>query len=126
VQESCLKTKQHYEPPTLARLTGKQSRSHMLNHARELLELLFPGRAKQAVEEADEPKAYAAPHFTKLTPEQANLKLLGHFAFGDPGARDLLELICCYRDDVVCKCFCHVSRNCLSDDAFERRACGRV
>jgi len=33
----------------------------MLNHARELLELLFPGRAKQVVEESDEPKAYAAP-----------------------------------------------------------------
>ena len=93
MQENCVERRKHYESPTLARLTGEQSRSHMLNHARELLELLFPGRVRQVEEMSHESRGYEAPRVTKLTPEQAKLKLLGHFGFGDPGARDLLELV---------------------------------
>lgn len=93
MQESCLKTKKRYERPALARLTGELPRFHMLNHAREFFELLFPGRARQVQEVSHESKVYEAPRVTKLTPEQAKLKLLGHFGFGDPGARDLLKLV---------------------------------
>lgn len=93
MQENRVVHRKHYEPPTVARLTDERSQFHMLNHARELLELLFPGPIKKAVEESDEPKVYTAPRLTKLTPEQAKLKLLGHFGFGDPGARDLLEFV---------------------------------
>jgi hypothetical protein len=38
-------------------------------------------------------KAYERPTVTKLTPEQAKLKLLGHASTGSQGAKDLLELM---------------------------------
>jgi hypothetical protein len=38
-------------------------------------------------------KPYEKPTATKLTPEQAKLKLLGHTMKGDEGARELLDLI---------------------------------
>jgi hypothetical protein len=41
-------------------------------------------------------KPYEKPTVTKLTPEQAKLKLLGHASAGDQGAKDLLELM--FRD----------------------------
>ena len=34
---------------------------------------------------------YENPTVTKLTPEQAKLKLLGHTSSGDQGAKDCLE-----------------------------------
>jgi len=36
-------------------------------------------------------KPYERPTVTKLTPEQAKLKLLGHASMGNHGAKDLLE-----------------------------------
>jgi len=38
-------------------------------------------------------KSYEKPTATKLTPEQAKLKLLGHASMGDQGAKDLLEMM---------------------------------
>jgi hypothetical protein len=38
-------------------------------------------------------KPYEEPTATKLTPEQATIKLLGHAMPGDEGARQLLDLI---------------------------------
>jgi len=38
-------------------------------------------------------KPYEKPTATKLTPEQAKLKLLGHASMGDEGAKDLLKAL---------------------------------
>lgn len=38
-------------------------------------------------------KPYEKPTVTKLTPEQAKLKLLGHASKGDKGAQELLGLM---------------------------------
>jgi hypothetical protein len=38
-------------------------------------------------------KPYEKPTATRLTPEQAKLKLLRHASTGDEGARDLLEMM---------------------------------
>lgn len=38
-------------------------------------------------------RPYEKPTVTKLTPEQAKLKLLDHAIMGDQGAKDLLELM---------------------------------
>jgi hypothetical protein len=38
-------------------------------------------------------KPYNKPTVTKLTTEQAKLKLLGHAVMGDQGAKDLLGMI---------------------------------
>ncbi len=38
-------------------------------------------------------KMYSAPRLNKLTPEQAQLLLLGHATCGDQGAKDLLDVI---------------------------------
>lgn len=38
-------------------------------------------------------KVYFAPKLNKLTPQQAQLLLIGRATFGDQGAKDLLEII---------------------------------
>lgn len=38
-------------------------------------------------------KPYEKPTATKHAPEEAKLKLLGHAAMGDQGAKELLEMI---------------------------------
>lgn len=38
-------------------------------------------------------KPYGKPTVTKLTPEQAKLKLLGHASMGEQGAKDLLKMM---------------------------------
>ena len=38
-------------------------------------------------------KPYEKPTATKLTAEQAKLKLLGHAGRGDQGAKDILKLV---------------------------------
>lgn len=38
-------------------------------------------------------KTYTPPRLNKLTPEQANLILLGHASCGDQGAKDLLDVL---------------------------------
>ena len=38
-------------------------------------------------------KTYSIPKLSKLTPEQANLILLGHATCGDQGAKDLLDVL---------------------------------
>ena len=38
-------------------------------------------------------KTYSPPKLKKLTPEQANLILIGQASYGDQGARDLLEVL---------------------------------
>lgn len=46
---------------------------------------------KQSGKKAKKP--YVKPTITKLTPEQARLKLLGAASEGDEGAKDLLKLM---------------------------------
>ncbi len=38
-------------------------------------------------------KAYSSPRLNKLTPEQAKLLLIGQATQGDPGAKDLLDVL---------------------------------
>src|SRR5258705_565602 len=38
-------------------------------------------------------KTYSPPKLNKLTPEQANLILIGHAGCGDQGAKDLLAVL---------------------------------
>ncbi len=38
-------------------------------------------------------KTYSPPKLSKLTPDQANLILLGHASCGDQGAKDLLDAL---------------------------------
>ncbi len=38
-------------------------------------------------------KTYSAPRLSKLTPDQANLTLIGHASCGDQGAKDLLDVL---------------------------------
>jgi hypothetical protein len=47
---------------------------------------------KKSKEAAKTKKPYVKPTVTKLTDEQAKLKLLGHASTGDQGAKDLLEM----------------------------------
>ena len=86
-----------YIRPMLRKLTVVQARSYVVNHARELLELILPGHAQKQREVevpiSPWPARYEAPRLTKLTPEQAKLKLLGHLSMGSEGAKDLLELL---------------------------------
>jgi len=65
-----------------------------VRHSREFLHLIFPSqRIRQDERSAQHPTSYAPPLLTKLTPEQAKLKLLGHLSLGDEGAKDLLDLL---------------------------------
>jgi hypothetical protein len=48
---------------------------------------------KTSKEAAKTKEPYVKPTATKLTDEQAKLKLLGHASTGDQGAKDLLELM---------------------------------
>lgn len=48
---------------------------------------------KKSKEAEKTKKPYVKPTATKLTDEQAKLKLLGHAITGDQGAKDLLEMM---------------------------------
>jgi hypothetical protein len=48
---------------------------------------------KKSKKAARTKKPYVKPTATKLTDEQAKLKLLGHAITGDQGAKDLLEMV---------------------------------
>jgi len=48
---------------------------------------------KKAKEAAKTKKPYVKPTATKITDEQAKLKLFGHATMGDQGAKDLLEIM---------------------------------
>ena len=88
MNENC---KQFYESPSLKKVSIQQARSYLLRHGREFLDLIFPGERKQ--DESSEKQrllSYQPPRMTKLTPEQAKLKLIGHLFIGDQGAKDLL------------------------------------
>jgi hypothetical protein len=51
------------------------------------------GTRDQGKNTAKRGRPYEKPTLTKLTPEQAKLKLLGHASKGDKGAQELLELM---------------------------------
>ena len=83
---------------TSARLLRRQLvhqpvRSYLWNRAQGLLQLVFPNRFKPRVARSQPATVYAPPRLTKLTMEQAKLKLLGHLSVGDQGAKDLLDLL---------------------------------
>jgi hypothetical protein len=65
----------------------------VMNHARELMELIFPRRAQHSNDGIEPLKKHEKPALRKLTPEQAKLLLVGHASAGDRGATDLLELM---------------------------------
>lgn len=68
-------------------------RSYLWNRAQGLLQRVFPNRFKPRVAQSQPATVYAPPRLTKLTTEQAKLKLLGHLSVGDQGAKDLLDLL---------------------------------
>ena len=83
---------QVYLRPFLSQLSLRPARSHLLNHARHLVQMILGGRRKEKEPLAREPQ-YQPPQMTKLTPEQAKLKLLGCLSVGEQGAKDLLDLL---------------------------------
>lgn len=85
--------KKPYQSPSLRKLSIQQARKFMMNHARELLQLIYPGWRKNCDVSESQARIYRAPRLIKLTPEQAKLRLLGHLSVGDCGARDLLDLL---------------------------------
>jgi len=85
--------KKHYESPSVKKLTIQQVRSYILQHGREVLDLIFPNHRQQEHNETRQSASYESPRLTKLTPEQAKLKLLGHLSVGDQGAKDLLDVL---------------------------------
>jgi hypothetical protein len=86
--------KQPYGRPSMKKATIQQARSFLVQHSREFLDLIFPSEPKQTANgETHQPTSYASPRLTKLTPEQAKLKLLGHLSVGDQGAKDLLDIL---------------------------------
>jgi hypothetical protein len=74
-------------------LDHQKVRSVMRNRAQRLLELIFPNRRKAERLRPEPPRVYEPPRLTRLTPEQAKLKLLGHLSVGEKGAKDLLDLL---------------------------------
>lgn len=86
-------SKKPYQTPSLRKLSIQQARLVLMNHARELLQLVFPGWRKESGDSESRTQRYQAPRLIKLTPEQAKLRLLGHLSIGDPGAKDLLDLL---------------------------------
>lgn len=87
------KDRKHYESPSVKKLSIQQATSYVLRYGRDFLELIFPQQKQEEnAARACRAPAYQTPRLTKLTPEQAKLKLLGHLSVGDQGAKDLLDL----------------------------------
>ena len=85
---------QVYLRPFLSQLSLRQSRTYALKHARQLWRWLLPARFKREQSEPlSQVREYQPPKVTKLTPEQAKLKLLGCLSVGEQGAKDLLDLL---------------------------------
>jgi hypothetical protein len=85
---------QVYLRPLFRQLSLRQSRTYALEHARQFLRWLLPSRFKREQSEPlSQVRAYQPPQLTKLTPEQAKLKLLGCLSVGEQGAKDLLDLL---------------------------------
>lgn len=74
-------------------LTLGQARLYTLQYAREFLHWIWRGRSRERATRAVPATVYHPPRVTRLTPEQAKLKLLGHLSVGDQGAKDLLDLL---------------------------------
>ena len=79
--------------PLRRELVHQPVRSSLWNRAQGFLQVVFPNRFKPRLARSQPAAVYAAPRVTKLTTEQAKLKLLGHLSVGDQGARDLLDLL---------------------------------
>jgi hypothetical protein len=80
-----------YQEPAVEKLDLKQTMQTLLSRARDLLPFVRPAPEPFVREEI--PKVYERPQLRKLTREQASLILLGHGGIGDPGARDLIEIV---------------------------------
>jgi len=95
LQVSGVESQKAYATPILTKLTLQQAMQTMAEHAREFMALISPHRAATRIEQtADEnPQSYEKPQLRKLTPEQAQLLLVGHASMGDQGAADLMELV---------------------------------
>ena len=77
----------------------QRARSYLWNRVQGFLRLVIPNRFKPRAPRPHPASAYVPPRLTRLTTEQAKLKLLGHLSVGDQGAKDLLDLL--FREDVV-------------------------
>ncbi len=80
-----------YQNPAAEKLKLKQAMQTLLSRMRDLLPFVRPEPGPFVREEAT--KVYVKPALRKLTGEQANLILFGHACVGDPGARDLMEIV---------------------------------
>lgn len=80
-----------YQEPAGEKHNLKRTMRAWLGRARNALPRLRP-QLEPFVDE-EPPKVYEKPKLRKLTQEQANLILFGHASVGDPGARDLIEII---------------------------------
>ena len=83
-----------YQKPVVERPGLKEVIQTLFGRARDLLPFSQP-RSEPFVRE-EIPRIYQKPVLTKLSCEQASLILLGHGGVGDPGARDLMDLV--FRD----------------------------
>jgi hypothetical protein len=96
LQVSGVESQKSYATPAVRKLTLQQAMQTMVEHARELMGLIFPHRAATRVQRTASDnlqKRYEKPQVRKLTPEQARLLLVGHASMGDQGATDLMELV---------------------------------
>jgi hypothetical protein len=96
LQVSGVESQKSYATPAVRKLTLQQAMQTMVEHARELMGLIFPHRAATRVQRTppeNSQKSYEKPQLRKLTPEQARLLLVGHASMGNQGAADLTELV---------------------------------
>lgn len=95
-------TGKRYQSPVLRKLTFEEAKHLLQTRMRDLLDVIVPGaheRRKQSENgevgcgRSNGLLPYTRPVARKLTTEQARLLLVGHASLGDPGARDLMNLI---------------------------------
>jgi len=89
---------QIYVTPLIRQLTLQRVRCYVRDLAREFLQIIVGWRKKPGVQ-APPVCEYQAPKMTKLTPEQAKLRLLGQLSVGHEGARELLDVLFAEPDD---------------------------
>ena len=82
----------YYVQPVHSKLRLKYAAHALAEQLRRVLYRLRPERDPLPPCEAP-PRDYEAPTLSKPTTEQARLLLIGHAAVGDPGAKDLLQLV---------------------------------
>lgn len=91
--------RQRYPRLLIRQLSLQRARFHLRDLAREFLQMTA-GRQQRPRAEALPVRQYQAPKLTRLTPEQAKLKLFGQLSVGDQGAKELLDVL--FAEPVSC------------------------